>query len=679
MTYRLGIDAGGTYTDAVLIDGKNQIMAIAKSLTTAFELSIGISNVLNELPAKLLKEVSLVSLATTLTTNSIIEGRGGSVCGLFPGYHQKQLQRAGMYKILHQSAVYTLAGGHNALGNELEKLDERKVRQIIKQHANQVSAFAISSIFSIRNHAHEERIRQLVEEICDMPVTCGHELADNLGAPRRALTAVLNARMIPYIQHLIYSVLEILQRLTIHAPLMICKGDGSLVNYIWALKHPVTTVLSGPAASIIGAVSLSGVKDAIVVDMGGTTTDIAIVNNGLPALGTDGARVGNWKPMVDAIRVYSIGLGGDSDLKFRSELQIGPRRVIPLSLLVHEYPELLTRLQHQLERDVNPRQCRFVLPMAVNEHLPQSLSDEELHAWELVQKQPLEIDTLFTYDRQSARSLARLQRLGLVIYSGFTPSDAAHVLGFNDHWSQEGARLGALLWARQMRCLYGFGKWKSGDARTPCRYVFDHMIGLISQKLVEAGLEQSLLSETTNTRDLAGKMAALILKNDVKDACKPLLNLNFSARYNVTSVGAPASAFYPEVCKRLKIALHLPDHAQVAGAIGSVMGSIVQRTRITITQPALNKYCLFGASKPEVFDSLDAARTRAEKLAYRLAEDQARKAGAQTMDTTISFEENHIRHDIDGDQFFDAVLTATTIGKPTLTPLVSNRVVAGTV
>ncbi len=110
-----------------------------------------------------------------------------------------------------------------------------------------------------------------------MPVTCGHELTSNLHAPRRALTAALNARLIPYIEQLIASVRQILAEKQIHAPLMVVKGDGSLMDARVAIERPVETILSGPAASVVGARYLCGEGDVLVVDMGGTTTDIALV------------------------------------------------------------------------------------------------------------------------------------------------------------------------------------------------------------------------------------------------------------------------------------------------------------------------------------------------------------------------------------------------------------------
>ena len=227
------------------------------------------------------------------------------------------------------------------------------------------------------------------------------------------------------------AVQSILEQREIHAPLMMVKGNGSLINTQTALKQPVGTVLSGPAASVVGACALSGVPNAIIADMGGTTTDIAVVSAGQPELSSDGVRIGDWKPMVEAVRVISIGLGGDSEVRFNGQtgIEIGPRRAVPLSLLGHLYPETLEALNRQLADSPSRRNNRFALRLEYNDVLMSECSQDELRAWEMLAGHPVELNSIVNADRDTGRAIARLQRKGLVIYSGFTPSDAAHVSG----------------------------------------------------------------------------------------------------------------------------------------------------------------------------------------------------------------------------------------------------------
>ena len=390
MALRLGIDTGGTFTDAVLVDDNKQIVNAEKSLTTRFDLSVGIGDVVGKLPGNLLAEVNMVALSTTLTTNSVVEDLGAPVCVLLPGYTEEQVKQSGLLEILPAQLIVICDGGYDAVGREHQPLDETSAIDAIERLKDQVSAFAISSMFGTRNSSHENRLKQLVTEITGMPVICGHELASSLGAPRRALTAALNARMVPPIKELIGSVQKILSRHEIDAPLMLVKGDGSLASLDHAIEKPIGTVLSGPAASVIGACQLSGLDNAIVADMGGTTTDIAIVSDGQPQLCPDGATIGDWQPMVEAVRVSSIGLGGDSEVRFGGHLglTVGPRRVVPTSLLGHLYPDIVPKLEMQLEGMANARSNRFVLRLENNPALLRQLNDSELEAWEAISDKP---------------------------------------------------------------------------------------------------------------------------------------------------------------------------------------------------------------------------------------------------------------------------------------------------
>ncbi|MBT8435567.1 MAG: hydantoinase/oxoprolinase family protein, partial [Gammaproteobacteria bacterium] len=530
---------------------------------------------------------------------------------------------------------------------------------------DQVSAFAISSMFGTRNSSHENRIKQLVLELTDMPVICGHELASNLGAPRRALTAALNARMVPPIRELIGSVQKILARHEIDAPLMLVKGDGSLASLENAIEKPIGTVLSGPAASVIGACRLSGLDNAIIADMGGTTTDIAIVSNGQPQLGEDGARIGDWQPMVEAVRVNSIGLGGDSEIHFGGHkgLSLGPRRVVPTSLLGHLYPEIIPKLELQLEGMASARSNRFVMRLENNRALLQQLNPTELEAWELLSDKPIELDAIVLEDRTYARALARLKRLGLAIYSGFTPTDAIHVLGINSHWDKRAAELSARIWMRQMRFLYGYGKWDSDDVETACTEVYDLVISTIRRLLVEVGLNEfDLNSKSSKAGGIVDTITRMVADSHESKGRKPLFKLDFASDYPIVAVGAPAASYYRDVADSMFIGLHLPDHADVANAFGAVMGSVIQRAQVTVTQPQHGTFCLFHQDQPKHFDNLEDAKHEAEQIVYLAAQQKALEAGAIDPTVTLEFDDIHVKDEIDGELFLESTVIATAIG-----------------
>ncbi len=484
-----------------------------------------------------------------------------------------------------------------------------------------------------------------------------------------ALTVALNARMISHIKALIESVRQTLAVHAVTAPLMMVKGDGTLVNVASALQRPVGTVLSGPAASLLGACALSGLSDAIVADMGGTTTDIAIVRGGQPALSFDGAMIGDWRPMIEAVKVYAIGLGGDSEIRILGGhgLAIGPRRVLPLSLLAHEHPKVLAVLERQQNESPHASQIRFVQRLQGHDALIDRLPDDELRAWEHLAQGPLDMEQCNIYDRVMSRALARLERKGLAIYSGFTPSDAAHVLGLSDHWSHDAAVFGARIWARQMRHLYGLGTWTLGDAVAPSRQVVDLVIATISQKLIEAGLNDADQLTESNAGRLAGLLTQLALSpgsGASTAGANPLFKLQFAPDLPLVAVGAPAGSYYPAVARGLGIALVLPPFGEVANAVGSVFGRVSQRVHMTVTQPVRGVYRVFTPEGPRDFAALSPALELARELAGVEAQARALQAGAASATLSFTQSDNSVSNDIDGHMFFEAIVTAIASGPP---------------
>ena len=667
MSLRLGIDTGGTYTDAVIINEQNQVLVAVKSLTTRHNLAIGIGESIGKVAHELLADIEMVSLSTTLTTNAVVEGNGAPVCALVVGLSETQVTKSGLGEIIDDNLIIRLAGGHDASGRQVAPLDVASATAAILAHKDKVSAFSVSAQFGVRNPSHEIQLQNLVTELTQMPVTCGHELATSLGAPRRALTASLNARMIPFIQDLIQAVQNILQQLNIKAPLMIVKGDGSIVNAETALVHPVTTILSGPAASVIGACALSGSRNAIIADMGGTTTDIAIVTDGQPELANEGARVGDWQPMVETVKVYSIGLGGDSEVRFYGgSIALGPRRVVPMSLLAQQHPQVLERMQAHLDDTPTARHNRFVTRLEHNQALINQLTPIENQAWEMLEHGPVEMETLVFKDQELAKAMARLERKGMAIYSGFTPSDAAHVLGNSNHWSIAGAKLAAQIWARQMRFLYGLGSWEKGNSEEPAHRVFTLMNDAICQTLLEAGLHQENLLNEARSRNLAALMSKLILKNGNKDDDNALFGITFGKSHPIVAVGAPATTYYPQVAKSLDVDLILPKYGHVANAVGAVMGSVVQRSEIVITQPTEGIFRIFHSAAPFDCHDLDVALSQAEAIVKQQAYDLAKSAGAADVDIRIRHDNKHIMSELDGELFVEAKISAIATGKPTL-------------
>lgn len=340
MHFGLGIDAGGTYTDAVLIRGSDgAIVDSKKAFTTYPDLQEGIRNVLDSLDPELLKNVNLVSVSTTLSTNSLLEGTGTNVGLIIVGERPAQTEFPTEY-------MMCVEGGHDPRGDEACELDICSVEEFIEQTKTKVSAYAVSAYFGVRNPEHELKVKEFIMEKTGMPVVCGYELSQELGAYERAVTAVLNAQLIPITYQFVNSVMADIKERGIEARLLMLKCDGSVYNLEDALERPIETIFSGPAASLLGASYLSKMETCAVIDIGGTSTDVSMLYNGVPEISSSGAVVGGWKTRVRAMKMETSATGGDSHIWIMDgNIHVGPRRVIPLCVASRTYPDILNKLK----------------------------------------------------------------------------------------------------------------------------------------------------------------------------------------------------------------------------------------------------------------------------------------------------------------------------------------------
>ncbi|HZT20595.1 MAG TPA: hydantoinase/oxoprolinase family protein [Dongiaceae bacterium] len=660
MPLLLGFDTGGTYTDAVLFDPERGVLAAAKSLTTKHDLALGLAGALKGVLPAARGEIAMVGLSTTLATNAIVEGHASPICLLLAGYEPAALDRAGLRRALGSDPVAFVAGGHQPTGDEQHPLDLEAAAAAIRRHAPKVAAFAVSAYFSVRNPAHEIALRQLVRELTDLPVTCGHELTSRLDAPRRALTSALNARLIPQLRQLVRAVLGLLEAEGITAPLMVVKGDGSLIEAGVAMECPVETILSGPAASVVGARYLSGEDDVVVADMGGTTTDIALLSGGRPVLNREGATVGGFRTMVEAVGVHTFGLGGDSEVRLAEEgLVVGPRRVMPLSLLGHQHPALIAILrQHRESDDPVPHRGQFALRQRPLDAGEASLNPTQAVLWTRLADGPQALADLIS-SPGALRALGRLVDRGLVLLSGFTPSDAAHLLGMQDGWSVEAARLGAEIFLRQDRQ----GDWHPPkDAEAFARQVREQVVRQSGQAIFAAAIAEE---EGLEERDW-GRLGRRMVDRSLARETTALVETRLALARPLVAIGAPVASYYPEVAERLHTRLVIPPHAGVTNALGAVAGGVMQAVDALITQPSEGRFRLHLPSGVEDFDALAGAAERARIAAGEQASAQARRAGATDVQLSVTRKDTVVREKGGSEIFIESRITATAFGRPRL-------------
>jgi N-methylhydantoinase A len=332
MSLVIGIDVGGTNTNAALLqDGK--LVAVAQHPTNHQDLLEGAAVVLEEVGAALPKtarEILELHLSTTLTTNAIVEGRREPVAAVIvpgPGLNSEEFD--------FSVPTYLIGGAIDHRGRETAPLDLAELRRALSSiRQSGIAAVALVGKFAVRNPQHELEMAQVVRR--EFPelnlVTLGHRLSGRLNFPRRVTTAVLNAGICRLQAKFAAMVRELADRYGIGERVWLLKADGGTMRLPESLLRPVETVLSGPAASIMGALAwgASPSQVAVCLDIGGTTTEIAVLIAGEPLSERDGAVIAGYRTLVPALFSRSVGLGGDSRITWRDgKLQIGPERVGP--------------------------------------------------------------------------------------------------------------------------------------------------------------------------------------------------------------------------------------------------------------------------------------------------------------------------------------------------------------
>lgn len=659
-TLFLGIDTGGTYTDAVLWSEFAGVVAKAKALTTRHDLAVGISGAVDavlEAAAVDPVAIKLVSMSTTLATNALVEGQGGRVALVMIGFSQADLARDGLQKALGSDPVIFCPGGHDVHGNE-QPLRLEALEEALPALGTSVSGFAVCAYFATRNPAHEIAARDLIRERTGLPVTASHELSAKLGGPRRALTTLLNARLISMIDQLAAATEGFLARRGIAAPLMVVRGDGALVSAAFARQRPIETILSGPAASLVGARYMTGLDDAVVSDIGGTTTDVAVLEGGRPRLDPEGATVGGFRTMVEAVAMRTFGLGGDSEVSLGDDglvprLLLGPRRLVPLALLGMMYGEAVTgELERQL-RAPNPGRMdgRFALRTGVPDRLAAGLATPEAGLYDQVTTVPQPLDRLLASTAQNA-TLARLVARGLVHVSGFTPSDAAHVLGRQTNWDPAAARLGAQLFARRRD---GRGQ----PIATTDEAIAERVLAALTRFSAEVILETAFAEDGL---DGAATVAHALVQRAV-DGHGGIARLTVALDRPVIGLGASAPLHYAGLPPLVGNQCLVPADTDVANAVGAVVGQVRVSVEARVSQP---KEGMFRISAGDVIrDFIDEhdAMIAAEAEIRTLAAERALAAGAGAAEIMVSRDVKSAT--VEGQRtFVEAILVATASGRP---------------
>ena len=663
MTLSLGVDTGGTYTDAVLVRDETTVIASAKSLTTRHDLAEGIGRAVEAVLDQAdidPNEVSLASLSTTLATNALIEGQGERVALVLIGFGEKDLERHGLSDAMAGDPVLFLEGGHDHSGGQAKPLDENRLRDWLAEVGQDVSGFAVAGQFATRNPAHEQKASDIIRETTGKAISASHHLSAKLNGPKRAITAVLNARLVGIINRLITRAQTRLGELGVHAPLMVVRGDGALISAEMALERPIETILSGPAASIVGARWMTGQSDALVSDIGGTTTDIALLRGGRPAIDPNGARVGPFRTMVEAVAMRTTGLGGDSQVHMKAQglsstVALGPKRIVPISLIAMDAPKIVhdTLTRQMRAAAVDELHGQFV--RAVKGSATTGLDTREVTLLERIGEGVLPLDMILK-NRVEHSVLRRLIGRGLVQLSGVTPSDASHVLGLNDAWDRDAAKMALDLFRRQ---ISGAGQVLAASPTVMAQMIID----CLTHETGVALLESAFAEETDDFILPPIDLARHVLTQKGLQGHAGLVRINTGLNLPVVGLGASAPTYYPAVGTLLSCQMEVPEFAGVANAIGAVVGRVTIRHSGTVTSPSNGQYRVHLETGPEAFIDSDKALQRLEDELRMRATKDADSAGAEGVQVTV---QRDIRTaNIEGNNvFIEADITVEASGRP---------------
>jgi len=610
--YGLGIDTGGTYTDAAIVNlSDKRVVTKAKSPTTHHDLRLGIQNAVDAAvttDVSIVEKIRLVGVSTTLATNSILEGKGGKVGLIGIGWKPRDDW------VLGEDRGTYIKGGHEVNGREKEPLDMSELDAAINEVCSGVDAVAVSSLFSVCNPSHENRVRKLIKERFDLPVVCGHELTGELGIKERTVTAVLNARLIPILDTFLDSVKSSLREIGIEAPIMVFKGDGSLMSIEMARERPVETILSGPAASAMGGRILAGVEDCIIIDIGGTSTDIAVLDGGFPKINTEGATVGEWRTRVRAVDMWTTAMGGDSEIVVdrTGNIQIGPERVIPLSQAAVKYDNFLERMN---------KHNAIKFWTAYPRH-PNNLSEEEQRIFQyLAENGPCTLDQI----KQGAgvilvnRFLNRLKEKNLIVGIGLTPTDLLHVNGGYQCGDIGAAEFGV--------------KWASGVLRIDEKRFIAKVLNKIYSRIAKEVIRKIALDESATL--LSEESHDYLLSTATGERPHELLEVKMKVTRPIVGIGAPVRAYLNELEKRLGTDVIIPEEHEVGNAVGAVCSPIVEVAEAVVF-PGEEKCTIYSPfSVPLTYTHLEQAVEAARSLVRKHALERAERAGAQNVSVKV--------------------------------------------
>jgi N-methylhydantoinase A/oxoprolinase/acetone carboxylase beta subunit len=532
-----------------------------------------------------------VGLSTTLATNSLLQGKGGEVGLIGIGWKPEPDWTLGCKRSRF------IKGGYDSIGRASEAMDEDELNSAIDEVREGVDAIVVSGLFSVCNGMQEMQARDAVLRRTGLPVIMGQSLTMDLGIYERSVTAILNAKLLPIIDDFLSSMERSIASRNINARIFVFKGDGGLMSLETARERPVEMVLSGPAASLMGGKVLAKVDNCIVVDMGGTSTDIATLDDGFPRLNNEGATVGKWRTRVKGIDIWTCGLGGDSIIRVdnHSTVTIGPERVVPLAIASKKYPGLVDKI-------VKENELNLYLPNTAKFHA--GLTDKERQALTFVTANA----PCTLYDAMKGCPeipvveyvLDALRSRALVIRTGLTPTDLLHATGKYVIGDARASNAGIAQMAEKM--------FLSPDELVP------RLVELVVTRVGEEIIKKGLVDAGGDLPE--GKGFEMLLRASAGHDGLGGIRIKATPDRPIVGIGAPATEFIAPLEQRMGCVVIIPEGHEVGNAVGAVCSLVTESVTVQVYLRD-DKYMVFSPlSSPVQYshlgEAVQSARSSAE-------------------------------------------------------------------
>ncbi len=628
----IGIDTGGTFTDAVVYDMEQQkILCSGKTLTTKSHLEDCIAAVLDLLEPEYVKQAEMLALSTTLATNACLEDKGSRakilMIGMNPECMPNLREVYGAYGFRDPEELIFIEGKPEHLFEQPKEPDWKELEEKAPAWFAQCGAVGVLQAFPRANGGRfEKTAKDILKKKLGVPVTTACEMSDEVDVLRRGAGTLLNTRLIPLIAEFFQAVKHVMQERNMEMPLALMRSDGSLMSEELAREYPVETLLSGPAASLVGGSVLAGQADAVIVDMGGTTTDVAMVRNKMPLTSQGGIKIGPWKTTINGVYVDTFLLGGDSAVRFREgRLYLDGRRVIPLSFLAERYPQITERLRAlggQKRTHTRMLHECYVLQRSIAGQ--PGFTEEEQRLCRVLETGPLLLEELAEAVEGDVYTLKteRLEAEGILMRSGLTPTDMMILKG--DFPGRRGEAAGEALrfLARNLGCR---------PEEIP-----DQVYELVEKKLY-CNLARILLKieYPGQERVLGQKNIEEFIEMTYRKARHPeeteWIGAPFSIRVPIVGVGAPVHIFLPRVAAMLGTRAIIGKDAPVANALGAIASQIVARVQVRVKVEYKGAeflgYSVYEGTERRMFQDYQQALDLAGKLARQQVLEKTRRQG----------------------------------------------------